>query len=73
MATKLNRLETILRANRKGFGITAARLAKLANTTRTNVHKRIYDLRNIYERNLNIHSNFQTVNGRRKVYYRLGS
>jgi biotin operon repressor len=54
--------------SRKGKGVTAANIVKFTGVPKTNVYKRIHDLRNEGYR---IYSNTKLVKGKRKVYYRL--
>jgi hypothetical protein len=52
-------------------GITANKLANLAHVPLESVYKRIYDLRVIEGKA--IYSNYRTVNGQRKMFYRIAS
>lgn len=54
--------------SRMGKGVTAARIVKFTGVPKTNVYKRIHDLR---EEGHRIYSNTKRVNGKRKMYYRL--
>ena len=54
--------------SRAGKGVTAARIVKFTGVPKTNVYKRIHDLR---EEGHRIYSNTKLVNGKRKMYYRL--
>lgn len=54
--------------SRTGKGVTAARIVKFTGVPKTNVYKRIHDLR---EEGHRIYSNTKRVNGKRKMYYRL--
>lgn len=69
--SQLSRVAKVLRANTKTPGITPAKLAKLAGCPKASVAKRISDLRNIEGHT--IYSNFRTVNGVRKMFYRLAA
>lgn len=69
--SQLSKVAKHLRRNTAGAGITAARLAKLAGVPRDAVYKRIYDLREVEGKT--IYSNYRTVNGQRKMFYRIAS
>ena len=56
--------------SRKGKGVTVARVVKFTGVPKSNVYKRIHDLR---EEGHRIYSNSKLVNGRRKMYYRLAA
>ena len=56
--------------SRKGKGVTAARIVKFTGVPKSNVYKRIHDLR---EEGHRIYSNTMLVNGSRKMYYRLAA
>jgi DNA-binding IclR family transcriptional regulator len=56
--------------SRKGKGVTAARIVKFTGVPKSNVYKRIHDLR---EEGHRIYSNTKLVNGSRKMYYRLAA
>ncbi len=64
--SQMEKIENVLAKNNTGAGITAAAIAKLAGVTRDAVYKRIADLREEHT----IYSNYRTVNGKRKVFYR---
>lgn len=64
---QLDRIHTILTRNKK-TGITAARLAKLAKISPSNIYKRVSDLRASGHK---IDRNYKVVKGRRMVYYRM--
>lgn len=64
----LSRVAKVLRANTKGAGITAGRLAQLSGLSKTAVYKRVSDLRNVEGHR--IYSNYRNVNGQRKMFYR---
>jgi hypothetical protein len=59
------------RHSSKGAGITAKKLANLAHVPLESVYKRIYDLRVLEGKA--IYSNYRTVNGQRKMFYRIAS
>lgn len=69
MSTQLARIAKVLRRNSKHPGITPSKLAKLAGVSKETVYKRVADLRQ--ESGRVLYSNFRTVNGSRKMYYRL--
>lgn len=69
--SQLTRVAKHLRRNTNGAGISAARLAKLAGVPRDSVYKRVYDLR--VNEGKEIYSNYRTVNGKRKMFYRIAS
>jgi DNA-binding Lrp family transcriptional regulator len=69
MTSQIRRIAKVLRANKRGAGITPDRLAQLAGVPKTSVYKRIHDLRN--ESGQEIYSNFRTVDGRTVMYYRI--
>lgn len=69
--SQLTRVAKFLRRNTEGAGITVAKLSKLAGVPKDNVYKRIYDLR--VNEGKAIYSNYRTVNGKRKMYYRIAS
>lgn len=64
----LSRVAKVLRTNTKGAGITAGRLAQLTGLSKNAVYKRVSDLRNVEGHR--IYSNYRTVNGQRKMFYR---
>jgi Mn-dependent DtxR family transcriptional regulator len=66
--TQPERISKVLSRNTKGAGITAARLAKLAKVSPSNIYKRVSELR---DAGFVIHKNYRTVNGKRMVYYRM--
>lgn len=68
--SQLTRIAKALRSNNTGAGITAAKVAKLAGVPKDTVYKRVSDLRLLEGRT--IYSNYRTVNGKRKMYYRFG-
>lgn len=67
--SQLERIVKVLRKNNKEPGITASAIAKATGVPRESVYKRVYDLRILEGRT--IHSNFRTVKGQRKMYYRI--
>jgi hypothetical protein len=56
--------------SRMGKGVTAAKIVKFTGVPKTNVYKRIHDLRS---EGHHIYSNTKVVNGKRKMYYRLAA
>lgn len=48
-------------------GVTVSQLAKAARVDKDTVYKRVHDLR---AEGMKIYTNFRTVNGERKTYYR---
>jgi predicted transcriptional regulator len=66
--SQLTRIAKVLRRNNTGTGITPRHVAKLANVPVENVYKRVSDLRILEGRQ--IYSNYRTVNGKRKMFYR---
>jgi len=72
MKNKFNQIDKVynyLADNNRGAGVTASRIAKFTHVPRANVIARIADLRNI--EGVKIFSNPRTVNGKRKIYYRM--
>jgi len=69
--SQLSKVAKVLRSNNKGAGITVAQVARLAGIPKTSVAKRVYDLRTIEGKT--IYSNYRTVNGKRKMYYRFAA
>lgn len=67
----LSRIAKVLRSNTKGAGITAGRLAQLTGLSKDAVYKRVSDLRNVEGKT--IYSNYRTVNGKRKMFYRFAA
>ena len=67
--TQIDRIARVLSQNNTGSGIAPARVAKLANVPREAVAKRVSDLR---QEGVTIYSNYRTVNGARKLFYRAG-
>ncbi len=65
--SQMERIEDVLLNNTQTPGVTAAFIAKYAHVPKTAVGKRIHDLREMYD----IYTNYRTVNGKRKAYYRL--
>lgn len=53
-----------------GAGVTVAKIADRTKVPKASVRKRIYDLRTEGHR---IYSNYRTVNGEQKLYYRMGN
>jgi len=69
--SQLSKVVKYLRRNNTGPGVTAAKLAKLSGVPKSNVYKRIHDLRMM--EGATIYSNFRMVNGQRKMYYRIAA
>jgi predicted transcriptional regulator len=69
--SQLSKVAKALRRNNTGAGITVAKIAKLTGAPKDSVHKRVYDLRVMEGKE--IYSNYRTVNGKRKLYYRIAS
>ncbi len=69
--SQLSKVAKVLRQNNKGAGITVAQVARLTGVPKASVSKRVYDLRNLEGKT--IYSNYRTVNGQRKMYYRIAS
>jgi len=67
----LSRVAKVLHRNTKGAGITAGRLAQLSGLSKNAVYKRVYDLRTLEGKT--IYSNYRTVNGKRKMFYRFAA
>jgi len=67
----LTRVAKHLRRNTKGPGVTPGKLAFLAGIPKSAVYKRVYDLRVLEGKE--IFSNYRTVNGKRKMFYRIAS
>jgi len=67
----LSRVAKHLRRNTSGPGVTPGRLAFLAGIPKDAVYRRVSDLRVIEGKE--IYSNYRTVNGKRKMYYRIAS
>lgn len=67
----LSRVARVLRANNEGPGITAGRLAQLTGLSKVAVYKRVSDLRVLEGKT--IYSNYRTVNGKRKMFYRFAA
>lgn len=67
--SQLSKVAKALRQNNKGAGITVAQITRLTGVPKSSVSKRVYDLRAVEGKT--IYSNFRTVNGKRKMYYRI--
>ena len=67
----MSKVAKVLRRNSTGRGITAAQIAKLAGVPKESVYKRVSDLRNVEGKT--IYSNYRTVNGTRKMFYRFAA
>lgn len=69
--SQLTKVAKYLRRNTEGAGISPANLARLAGVPRESVYKRVHDLRVLEGRE--IYSNYRTVKGRRKMFYRIAA
>ena len=69
--SQLSKVAKVLRANTKGAGITVAQIARLTGVPKDSVRKRVSDLRNLEGKT--IYSNYRTVNGKRKMFYRFAA
>lgn len=69
--SELRKVAKVLRQNNKGAGITVAQIARLTGVPKTNVYKRVSDLRNVEGHT--IYSNRRTVNGKRRMFYRFAA
>lgn len=69
--SQLSKVAKVLRQNNKGAGITVAQIARLTGVPKTSVSKRVYDLR--MNEGKTIYSNYRTVNGKRKMFYRFAA
>lgn len=69
--SQLSKVAKVLRQNTKGAGITVAQIARLTGVPKSSVSKRVSDLRNIEGKT--IYSNYRTVNGKRKMFYRFAA
>jgi biotin operon repressor len=68
--SQTDRIVRVLTTRSETSGMTAAMIAKFAHVPKSNVAKRVFDLRNEgYE----ILADYRRVNGKRKAYYRLAS
>lgn len=67
--SQLSKVAKALRQNNKGAGITVAQITRLTGVPKASVSKRVYDLRTLEGKT--IYSNFRTINGKRKMYYRI--
>lgn len=65
--TQIEKIENALFTHNTGPGITPRGIAHLARVPLKNVYKRIADLRECY----NIYSNYRTINGKKKMFYRV--
>lgn len=65
--TQMEKIENALLNHNATPGITPRAIAHLARVPLETVYKRVSDLREFY----NIYSNYRTVNGKRKLFYRL--
>lgn len=69
--SQLTRVAKILRRHNTGAGITPRQVAKAASVPLENVYKRVSDLR--LNEGRRIFSNYRTVNGQRKMFYRFAT
>ena len=69
--SQIRKVAKVLRQNTKGAGITVAQIARLTGVSKTSVSKRVYDLRTLEGKT--IYSNYRTVNGKRKMFYRFAA
>ena len=69
--SQLSKVAKFLRSNNTGAGVTASMVAKGTGVPRSNVLKRISDLRVLEGKT--IYSNTRMVNGERKIYYRFAA
>jgi nicotinamide riboside kinase len=69
--SQLSKVAKHLRRNSTGAGISAKKLANLAHVPVESVYKRIYDLRTLEGKT--IYSNYRTVKGQRKMFYRIAA
>lgn len=65
---QIEKIARVLSKNNKGAGVTVARVADRAGVTKDAVYKRVHDLR---EMGITVYSNYRTINGQRKLYYRM--
>lgn len=68
--SQIDRIATVLAKNTKGAGVTVAQIAKQARVSKDTVYKRVSDLRG---EGYAIYSNYRTVKGERKLFYRMAS
>lgn len=68
--SQLSKVAKALRRNTER-GVTASQIAKFAGAPVDSVYKRIYDLR--VNEGKTIYSNYRTVNGKRKMFYRIAA
>lgn len=54
--------------SQRGSGVTVSKIADRTRVPKASVQKRVHDLRAAGHR---IYSNYRTVNGERKLYYRM--
>jgi DNA-binding Lrp family transcriptional regulator len=69
--SQLSKVAKALRNNNTGAGITVAQIAKMTGAPKESVYKRVSDLR--VNEGKEIYSNYRTVGGKRKLYYRIAS
>lgn len=68
--SQIDKIVTVLASNRKSPGLTASMIAKKGSVPRSNIAKRVHDLRN---EGYTIYTNYRKVNGKRKAYYRMAA
>jgi Mn-dependent DtxR family transcriptional regulator len=66
--SQIDRIATVLSKYNQNPGLTAAMIVKKTGVPKPNVAKRVHDLRNEGYR---IYTNYRTVNGKRRTYYRM--
>lgn len=66
--SQIDKIATVLARNSTYPGLTASMIAKKTGVPRSNVAKRVFDLRN---EGFAIYTNYRKVNGARKAYYRM--
>lgn len=67
--SQMAKIEAVLRKNTAGAGVSVAQIANLARVSKDAVYKRVYDLRETHT----IYSNYRSVNGKKKLFYRLAA
>ena len=69
--SQMSKIANVLRKNNKGVGITVAESARRTGISKDSVYKRVYDLRTFEGQTID--SNYRTVKGKRKMYYRFAA
>lgn len=64
--TQIEKIENVLRKYNTGPGVSPESIARRARVPLLNVYKRVHDLRQTYT----IYTNYRTVDGQRKAFYR---